>query len=122
MAILKVGKWGNSKGLRLPLELTDGLNVEVDDELVIVPKDEFTYEIRKKVDDSKLRVWYTKDDVKYNYMDVETVQEAIGAIKAWNNVTEQLDILYCGLDYFDENKNDWLTWHDKNGNEIYHYV
>lgn len=74
----------------------------------------------------KLRVYFNILGTKPFYKSVSSVEEAkivIDSIAEFINfkVDEGIFPDHCnvaGLEYFDEEENDWLTWYDEEGNDI----
>lgn len=122
MAIQKIGKWGPSMGIRIPKEIYEALGLDYNDEIVFIQKDKDRYELIKKADDTKIRVWYTKDSENFEYLDTKSVDEGIGMLKAIDKLMSETGIMASGMQYFDKTTDSWREWHDDVGNDIYHYV
>ena len=122
MAIQKIGKWGPSMGIRIPKEIYEALGLDYNDEIVFIQKDKDRYELIKKADDTKLRVWYTKDSENFEYIDTKSVDEGVGMLKAIDKLMSESGIMASGMQYFDKTTESWREWHDEVNNDIYHYV
>lgn len=122
MPMQKISKWGGARAIRIPKEVYETLGVDFDDEIVFIQKDKDSYEVIKKADDTKLRVWYTKDSENFEYLDTNSADEGVGMLKAIDKFMDKLGILASGMQYFDKTTDSWREWHDEVNNDIYHYV